>query len=226
MKSEELLKNVQQRKVVESREHSERERRFAQEKSNQQKLLNDAKAERTREERRSDRLETTFEENEIRIGDLTEQLDKRLGSLRELFGVLQQVAGDTRGLFEASMVSAQYPNRGDWLGALAKKMGTASQLATIEEMEDLWFELQREMIESGKVSKFQGTITKLSGEKVTTEIVRVGGYALIGEGEYLQWDADTQSIVELARQPTGRHVDTAQAVQEAALKALGAALHI
>ena len=41
-------------------------------------MLQDAKNERTREQRRSDRLETTFEENEIRIGDLQEQLDKRL----------------------------------------------------------------------------------------------------------------------------------------------------
>jgi biopolymer transport protein ExbB len=210
---DELLDNVEQRRVVESREHTARERRFAQDRANQAKLLQDAQAERTREERRSSRLETTFEENEIRIGDLTEQLDKRLGSLRELFGVLQQVAGDTRGLFEASLISSQYPNRGEWLDALAKKMGTASQLATIEEMETIWFELQREMTESGKVSRFPGTITKLSGEKVNTDIVRVGSYALIGEGEYLQWDADTQSIIELARQPSGRHVDTAAAVQ-------------
>ena len=43
------------------------------------------------------------------IGDLQEQLDKRLGSLRELFGVLQQVAGDTRGLFEGSVISAEFP---------------------------------------------------------------------------------------------------------------------
>jgi len=213
---DQLLQNVQQRRVVESREHTERERRFTQDRANQAKMLKDAEAERTREERRSDRLETQFEENEIRIGDLTEQLDKRLGSLRELFGVLQQVAGDTRGLFEASLISAQYPNRGDWLGALAKKMGTASQLATIAEMEDLWFELQREMTESGKVAKFESTITKLSGEKLNTEVVRVGSYALLGEGEYLQWDPDTQAIIELARQPSGRHVDTAQALQEAA----------
>ncbi len=213
---DELLQNVEDRRVVESREHTARERRFTQEKDNQQRLLNDAEAERTREERRSDRLETQFEENEIRIGDLTEQLDKRLGSLRELFGVLQQVAGDTRGLFEASLISSQYPDRGDWLGDLAKKMGTASQLATINEMEELWFELQREMTESGKVSKFPGTITKLSGDKVNTDIVRVGSYALLGEGEYLQWDPDTQAIIELARQPTGRHVDTAEAVQTAA----------
>ena len=69
------------------------------------------------------------------VGAADEQLDRRLGSLRELFGVLQQVAGDTRGLFEGSIISAEFPNRGEWLGELAKKMGTASQLATIAEME-------------------------------------------------------------------------------------------
>ncbi|NKB97923.1 MAG: energy transducer TonB [Pseudomonadales bacterium] len=209
---EELLGNVKDRRVVESQLHREREQRFTNEKAAQAQLLRDAEAERTREERRSDRLETQFEENEIRIGDLTEQLDKRLGSLRELFGVLQQVAGDTRGLFEASLISSQYPDRGDWLGQLAKDMGTASKLATIDEMEEIWFELQREMTESGNVARFQGTITKLSGEKVTTDIVRVGSYALLGDNQYLQWDPDTQAIIELARQPAGRHVDTAEAV--------------
>ena len=77
-------------------------------KSEQARLLKEAEAERLREQRRSDRLETQFEENEIRIGNLAEQYDKRLGSLRELFGVLQQVAGDTRGGFEGSIVSSQY----------------------------------------------------------------------------------------------------------------------
>ena len=156
---DELLDNVKGRRVVENREHTDREGRFAREKVNQAQMLKDAEAERRREERRSDRLETTFEENEIRIGDMTEQLDKRLGSLRELFGVLQQVAGDTRGLFEASLISSQYANRGEWLGELAAKMGTSSQLATIDEMEELWFEMQREMTESGKISKYPGTIT-------------------------------------------------------------------
>ena len=213
---DELLENVRERRVVESRENTARERRFTNEKAEQARLLKQAEDERVREQRRSDRLETQFEENEIRIGDLTEQLDKRLGSLRELFGVLQQVAGDTRGGFEGSIVSSQYANRGDWMGELAKKMGTASQLATIDEMESLWFELQREMTESGKISKYPGTIFKLSGDKVETEIVRVGSFALIGEGQYLQWDADSQSIVELARQPTGRHVSTAEDLQAAA----------
>ena len=213
---DELLDNVEQRRVVESRENTSREQQFAREKANQAQLLKNAEEERRREQRRSDRLETQFEENEIRIGDLTEQLDKRLGSLRELFGVLQQVAGDTRGGFEGSIISSQYENRGEWLGQLAKKMGTSSQLATIDEMETLWFELQREMTESGKISKYPGTVTKISGEKVPTEIVRVGSFALLGDGEYLQWNPDSQSITELPRQPTGRHTSTVEALQEAA----------
>ena len=212
---DELLDNVEQRRVVESREHTARERRFAAEKANQAKMLQDAKDERRREQRRSDRLETTFEENEIRIGDLQEQLDKRLGSLRELFGVLQQVAGDTRGLFEGSLISSQYPNRGEFLGDLAKKMGTSSQLASIDEMESLWFELQREMTESGKISRYPGTITRLSGDKDNTDIVRVGSFALLGGGEYLQWNVDTQTITEIARQPSGRHTSTAADLQNA-----------
>ena len=60
---DELLDNVKDRRVVENREHTSREGRFAREKANQAQMLKDAEAERRREERRSDRLETTFEEN-------------------------------------------------------------------------------------------------------------------------------------------------------------------
>lgn len=205
---DELLDNVEQRRVVESRLHREREARFRNEKDQQQRMLSEARAERTREEARSERLETTFEENEVRIGQMQEQLDARLGSLRELFGVLQQVAGDTRGLFEGSIISAQYPNRGEWLGDLAAKMGTASNLATIDEMETLWFELQREMTASGKVVQFPSTVILNNGEEIDTEVTRVGAFNLIADGRYIQLD-DDGSLVELARQPSGRYTSTA-----------------
>ncbi len=60
---DELLENVKERRVVESRENTSRERRFANEKAEQARLLKQAEAERLREQRRSDRLETQFEEN-------------------------------------------------------------------------------------------------------------------------------------------------------------------
>jgi biopolymer transport protein ExbB len=212
---DELLKAVEERRVVESRLLSEREARFRQNRNEQQQLLTEARNERTREEQRSERLETQFEENEIRIGQLQEQLDARLGSLRELFGVLQQVSGDTRGLFEGSVISSQFPNRGEWLSALAAKMGTASNLATIDEMETLWFELQREMTASGRVVKFPSTVILNNGERVQRDVIRVGAFNLITADGYIQYDSSDGSLVELGRQPAGRFSATAEDLSEA-----------
>jgi biopolymer transport protein ExbB len=211
----ELLKNVEERRVVESREHVQREREFLEKKNEQQRMLNNARAERRREEQRSERLETKYEENEILIGERQEQLDKRLGSLRELFGVLQQVSGDVRGQFEGSVISVEYPGRGDWLGEFAAKMGTSTQLATIQEMENLWFEMQREMTESGKISRFNATVNKLNGERVDTEVIRVGAFNVVADGEYINYDVNSGELVELGRQPSARFSNTAEDLSEA-----------
>ena len=69
---DELFKNVEDRRVVENREHVRREREFLQRKDEQQRMLDNARAERRREEQRSERLETKFEENEILIGERQE----------------------------------------------------------------------------------------------------------------------------------------------------------
>ncbi len=203
---DQLLEQVKERKVVESKLLNERIARFQREKANQQKMLQDAQNERKQEEARSEKLETNFEENERKIGDLQQQLDSRLGSLRELFGVLQQVAGDTRGSFQGSVISAQYPNRGEWLNQFAQKMGTASNLATIAEMEHLWYDLQLEMTASGKVVKFPATVIMNNGQQVNTDVVRVGAFNLVTKDGYLQYDNGTLS--ELARQPAGRFTST------------------
>ena len=211
----ELLKNVEERRVVENREHVRREQEFLGRKSEQQRMLDNARAERRREEQRSERLETRFEENEILIGERQEQLDKRLGSLRELFGVLQQVSGDVRGQFEGSVISVEYPNRGDWLGEFAAKMGTSTQLATIEEMERLWFEMQREMTESGKISRFNATVNMHNGERIDNEVIRVGAFNVVSDGNYVNYDVNSGELVQLGRQPSARFANTAEDLFEA-----------
>ena len=213
---DELLQNVEERRVVESQEHLRREAEFQARKDQQARMLADARAEKRAQERRSERLETTFEENEIRIGQMQEQYDKRLGSLRELFGVLQQVSGDTRAKFQDSLVSAQMPNRGDWLNEFAAKMGKATQLATIDEMEQLWFLLQQEMTESGRVTRFTGTVNMLDGRQVETDLVRVGAFAIVGADGYINYDITLSSLVELGRQPEAQYAATAENLFEAA----------
>ena len=178
----ELLQLVKEGKLINKKANDQREKEFLADKSKQQKALDDARKMQRDEEARSERLESKFEANEQALASLTEVLAKRLGSLRELFGVLQQVSGDTQGVFEGSIVSAEFPGRGEWSGEFAQSMGKSSKLATIEEIERLWFELQREMTESAKVSRFTAKVNKLDGEVVEQEIVRVGTYNLVSNG--------------------------------------------
>ena len=145
----ELLDLVAQGSATDNRAEAERLQRFEQNQDQQEQLLQDGRNEQAAQERRSDQLETNFEENELLIADVTAQLDARLGSLRELFGVLQQVAGDARAQFENSFTNVEYPDRAQFLTDLAAKMGSSSQLASIAEIERLWFELQREATEQG-----------------------------------------------------------------------------
>ncbi|MDH3841395.1 MAG: MotA/TolQ/ExbB proton channel family protein [Chromatiales bacterium] len=205
---DDLLKRVQQGEVTEKRENREREQRFQQDKASQQKVLADAQAQRATLEQRSDALETQFEENELRVADLTEQFDKRLGSLKELFGVLQQVAGDTRAQFENSITSTQPsirdgndPDRVQFLADLAAKMGTASKLASIEEIERLWFEMLNEMQETGRVVSYRAPVILGDGQQTELDVTRVGVFNLITDGKYLQYTPETGNITELARQP-------------------------
>ena len=209
---DDLLKNVKERRVVESREHKRREKEFQSRKDQQAKMLARAKAERRRQEQRGQRLENTHAENERSIGVLEEQYEKRLGGLRELFGVLQQVAGDTRGKFRDSLISAQIPDRGKWLGDLAVKMGKSTQLATVYEMEQLWFELQQEMTESGRVVRFKADVNMLDGSQVETDLIRVGSFSIIGKEGYVNYDLGLQTLVELGRQPEAQFSNTAEAL--------------
>ena len=96
---DELLRMVEEGRVINRQEIQRREQEFLADRNNQQRELERARQLQREEEARSERLERQFEENERQIAALEEQLSARLGSLRELFGVLQQVAGDTRGLF-------------------------------------------------------------------------------------------------------------------------------
>ncbi|MBT7725023.1 MAG: energy transducer TonB, partial [Gammaproteobacteria bacterium] len=205
----ELLKLVQEGRVVNGEVNDRREREFIADKAKQQRELKNAKRMQREEEAEAERLEGIFEKNEQDIAAKQEILAKRLGSLRELFGVLQQVAGDTQGVFEGSIVSSQLPGRGEWLGEFAQSMGKSTKLATIAEIERLWFELQREMTESAKITRFNATVIKLDGEEVQQEVVRVGSFNLISDGQYVAYDINTGLIQELPRQPAARFVDSA-----------------
>ena len=198
---DQLLRLIEQAKVRESRAHAQREEEFRKNQAQQQSLLNQARATLTQEEARSDQLEATFDENDLEIQQLRQQLNERLGTLKELFGHLTATAGDVRSNLNQSIVSAQYPGRTEFLDELIAKMSSDTKLPKLEEIERLWFEMSREMAESGKVVEFPATVVKADGEQAQQEVVRIGVFNLVSNGKYLDYNPRNGVIAELARQP-------------------------
>jgi biopolymer transport protein ExbB len=202
---DELLEKVKTGRVTDAAENQARLDEFRANRSEQTRRLNAEKAEQRRQEELSARLEKQFEDNDVRIIDLERAFQERLGGLKELFGVLQQASGDARGNFEQSVTQVQYPERTDFLLALAKKVGQSNRLPSLEEIERLWFELQREMTESGKVTTFMTNVVDASGVEQQQEVTRVGAFNVVSGGKYLEYVPETGRLVELQRQPQSRY---------------------
>ncbi|HAU91954.1 MAG TPA: energy transducer TonB [Alteromonas sp.] len=208
-----LLKQLEEGKFAQTEQNKQREQEFMAQRAEQDRILRETAQLRDRTLATSEQLETTFEENEFKLADLNEALTNRLGSLKELFGVLQQVAGDTKNKFYNSVVSAEIPGRAAFLDQLAQDMGSSSKLASIDEIEQVWYEIQREMTQSGKVTKFTTDVVEAGGAKVSKEVVRVGPFALVADGKYLDYNGVTGTVAELIRQPAGRYGESAAELQ-------------
>ena len=179
---EQLLELVQQGKFAESEEATEREQKFARERSRQATLLANAKAERSRLEAIATQLEARFEANDAKLVVLEEQLKTRLGSLYETFGHLQGVASDTQQQFESAVTSGQFgQDREIFLKDLAKRMG--------EEIENSWYVNQYDNPSNPK-AHYESTGPEIWDQtegKVTHFVVGVGtGGTISGVGKFLK----------------------------------------
>jgi biopolymer transport protein ExbB len=202
--ADELLQQVIQGWEVEKVEDKERERIFANAREDQRKLLAEGKATEARAEARSQALESEYQQKEVTIAELEEALTQRMGNLGELFGVTRQIAGDTRGNVEASMTTSQFGReRVEFL----EDLGKSKELPSIAELERLWQELVREMVEQGKIVEYQAEVYTPSGIE-TRDVVRAGVFSVVSEGEYLLWDPNQGQLQQLSRQPPARFVDT------------------
>jgi len=195
-----LLKQVKRERVLEQQHNKLREAEFVTARDDQAQLLAEAKAQLASQEQRTEQLNQTFQDYEKGLVEKESLLQEKSGSLGELFGTVRQMTNDSRGVLETSMISAQKPNRGEFLMAMAER----KQQPTIEELRDFWILLQEEMTESGKVSRFPVSIITSEGNVDEREVTRVGVFTAFSEGKFLRYLPETGSLVELGRQPVER----------------------
>lgn len=209
---EQLLEQVKTNRVSEARQNTVREKEFQAARADKQALLNRAQRELKAEQDRGDRLAKQYADNEVTLSEKSIELDLATGTLGEMFGVVRQASSEAFGRISTSIVSAEFPGRDVFLARMSED---SKGLPNIRELEDLWFALQTEMTESGRVSKFKANVISLDGGSAEQEIVRVGTFNLIGEQGYLIYDDANDQVVPLGRQPDSHMVSSAQDLRDA-----------
>ena len=158
---DDLLKQVKADRISEAKLDKKREAEFISARADKQALLKKAKQELAKQEARNKRLTKEYAANEIKLSQKEIELDNATGTLGEMFGVSRAAAAAAYGQIVTSIVSAEFPERGEVLNRIAN----AKAIPALADLEELWFALQTEMTQSGKISKFSVEVTNLDGSK-------------------------------------------------------------
>ena len=196
-----LVESVKNTASIRAKEDKARLDKFLSDKNRQQYLLNQMKAKLNAEEDRSERLTKEYEDNDKKLSELEEQMTLKLGSFGELFGIVRQTAGESKGQFMLSLTNIEYPERIEFLGDLAERKSL--DLPTSAELDRLWYEILNELNQSGKVKVYNTDILSKSGELVNTDILRIGVFNSAADGDYLNLVSEQNVLEYLAKQPEG-----------------------
>jgi len=194
-----LLDQVKADRLSEAKLDKKREAEFLSDRADKQALFNKAKAQLKSEQARNKRLTKEYADNEITIAQKAVELDNAKGTLGEMFGVSRAAAANAYGQISTSIVSAEYPGRGEKLNVIAN----SKKIPELEQLEDLWIALQTEMTQSGQISQFSSEVTNLDGSKSTETLTRIGTFNLVSENGYLTYNDEVSQVQPLPKQPAG-----------------------
>ncbi len=196
---DDLLKEIKNDRVSVAKLDKKREQEFLSARADKQALLKKAQGDLASEQARNTRLTKQFSDNEITLTNKESALENAKGDLGEMFGVVRRASGNAYGRIATSIVSAEFPGR----EATLEKLANAKEIPVLAELEELWFSLQTEMTESGKISSFTAEVTQLNGSKSTETVTRLGTFNLIAEQGYLNYNDEAGQIQPLGKQPDG-----------------------
>jgi biopolymer transport protein ExbB len=202
-----LLEQTRETRAAEQKLRAEREARFNSNPGQQAQLLQEAVAARDAVKATSDGLSEQYKANEIRINELNGQLRQREAELGvgEVFGLARQVAGDTAAVVQQSLITAQFPGRPgeETREEFLRRFSAEKNLPAMADMERLWFELQREMTESGRVARFTAPVVQPDGTSVSSQVVRIGPFNAVSPQGHLSYIPSLRALSLIGRELPG-----------------------
>jgi len=222
-----LRQSVQRLRDQERALAQEREQRFRAALQREETRAREATQRRNAAEARSNALDKQWNDNEKRIAETQVLLTDKQGNLGELFGVTRQVAGDAATVLSQSLLTTQYaaPAGGEDRAEFLRRVAAATALPSISELERLWYEILREMTDSGKVAKYRTAVARLDDpatpdvdESQATEekeVVRVGPFTASSNGDYLGYLVSKKELTELTGSLISKFQDLGRSLQAA-----------
>jgi biopolymer transport protein ExbB len=203
---EDLLRQVEQVRAAENKAFQDRVAEYnSKGQAEKDALLRQAEQQRTQLNAASDRLSDTYQANELRINNLNQELRDKAAALglAELFGLARQAANDNSSILQQSLITTQFPTpagqlpRDEWM----RQFSASTAAPTSTDLERLWVEIQREMTASGQVAKYRASVVQPNGQPVESEVIRIGPFTAISDGQFLAYLPTLRTYNVLPRQP-------------------------
>ena len=105
-----------------TKEASDLEKRFRSAGTGKAAIVQTLRQKRAELETQSQQLEAQYAANDEVLSKARTARESSLGDLKELFGAIQQVVGESQATFDTSIVSAQFPNRAANFSSISKKV--------------------------------------------------------------------------------------------------------
>jgi len=222
---DQLIRSMNNAAAQDRRDNSAREAKFKKQLATARSKFNTAKNQRIAEERTGRQLEAKIESNEVEIAELQEDLSRELGDLKELFGVIQQTASESQEDYKSSLISAHYPDRSEDLRLMVEKMASLTELVSIDEIEQLWVELQNEMTEQSKIVTFNAPVNFVTSYETAEDgkeypvfepsdrtVTRLGVFNAVSGNDIVRYDNEL-GLVALEDQMRGEFLGLSNALQ-------------
>ena len=196
---EQLIIDIQSKVDIEKRFDFKRTSSKEKQLADLKKINNKLKTDLKNAEDLSQKLINQFDQNEKILAELEEKLTLKLGNLGEMFGVVKQVSGQTRGEFKNSITNIDNPARDLFL----KNLAESKKLPDLSDISALWVELVKEIRNAETIKVFKTNVLTADGNNDELEVLRIGTFSITHEGMFLKHLVETNQIEFLPSQPAG-----------------------
>ncbi len=209
---DQLLESTRQLKIKESNLYQDREDNFMRHRDKQKTLVVNAKKEFLNHQKTSNPLVSITDKQQKSIDALQAKLDKHSEELGDIHSIYSQFSGDFIARMKDSLVQSQLPKRLQKL----QNLQSGSELASIQDMREMWLLVMQEMTESGKNTRYSADVINSQGKSKKQDVIRLGTFSLFSEGSFLRFIPENQELLVIDQQPVEQDVmqDYSEAVSQ------------